>query len=327
MEVRELCEDSGDMVDVFHIGYPKSAGTWLRKIFNDHPGIEAIPSRESLHSIIFEDDNVFSPSDFVTRTASKSRGLVSVYATDGLSGWGLHYNYARIARRMAAAYPNARVLIIVREQVSFLESLYRHELLFGYGFSPEKFLSSYCPRQNVLHGLSYDAVLTEYKRLFEHVHVELMERLTSKEVGRDALCRLLSFIGVEPISNFGQRPLNIGMTGLAAGLTRGVNRFSGTKLQQFDQLAVYNRWRYSLSRIVSRVSKSTGVGKKFNFEEDMRAQIRRAFAGSNDRLSQMLDIDLAGWGYSSRRSGGEENIGERHLLDKWFDPLRESGAP
>ena len=58
----------------------------------------------------------------------------------------------------------------------------------------------------------------------------------------------------------------------------------------------------------------------------MRAEIRQAFASSNDRLGEMLNVDLADWGYSTKRNTSEEHIGETSLLEKWFDPLKKSDA-
>lgn len=165
------------MIDVIRTGYAKSASTFLQNAFTRHPSIEMLESRPIERPLVFADDNVF---DTALRRRPSPDGqwpdMVYLLSDEGLCGWGCFFNYARIARRLARTFGDARILIVVREQAGFLESLYRHELLFGYGFSPERFIRSYCAHRNVFRGLTYDVMLAEYRDLFENFHVELMER-------------------------------------------------------------------------------------------------------------------------------------------------------
>jgi len=285
------------VLDVIHIGYAKSASTLLQNAFSAHPALDMVNSRPFTRPLLFDDENIFD-SGALRGLAPNTTDKVRILSDEGLCGWTFFYNYSRIARRLSETFPDARILILVREQTRFLESLYRHELGFGYGFSTERFIRSYCEHRNVFHGLSYDRVLAEYRGRFANVHLELMERVVGPQAEPDALKSLFEFIGVSVPDIDVSAPVNQGMTPLSAGLTNVINRLSGSKLQMFDRTRVYNAWRYRWSRRVDRLARIGGRTAPFSFPSEITKDIRQRFAGNNTALAETLGVDVARWGYT-----------------------------
>ena len=285
------------MLDVIHIGYAKSASTLLQNAFSAHPALDMVNSRPFTRPLLFNDENVFD-SSALRGLASDATDKVRILSDEGLCGWSFFYNYSRIARRLSETFPDARILILVREQSRFLESLYRHELGFGYGFSAERFIRSYCEHRNVFHGLSYDRVLAEYRGRFANVHLELMERVVGPQAEPAALESLFGFIGVSVPEIDVSAPANQGMTALSTGLTHVINRLSGSKLQMFDRTRIYNAWRYRWSRRVDRLARIGGRTASYSFPAEIAADIRRRFAVNNKALAEALGVDVGRWGYA-----------------------------
>ncbi len=288
-------------VDLIHIGYQKSASTLLqRSVFATHADIHLVEPKALTRRIVFHDDNDL---DIEAIRGLARDGLddarVNLYSDEGLSGWGFHFNYARLARRLHAIFPDAKIIIIIRNQIGFLESLYRHKLHFGYGFTPERFVNTYCRHHNVLHGIQFSRVIAEYRNLFENVFVELMERLTSPAHAAACLTRLCSFAGVdsEPLDPATLTPVNVGMSPLSVSLTRVLNRVSATKVQGFDNARIYNLWRYRWSRRIDAVSRLVGLKDTFEFPERLKESIREHFEVDNELLSDMFEFDIRAFGY------------------------------
>ncbi len=168
------------MTIVIHIGYPKSGSTWLQENFFKNNKIFSNANRRDLslnfgHPKVF-DFNIkktknFYKSFFYNLKKNKKIGVIS---SEFLSG-NLYLNGGMdsqiYADRLKSIFPGSKVLIIIREQSSFLYSFYKHDVSYNGGFwNIDEFLkpnwhfmrrSSFHPRY-----LLYSGLIEYYQKLF-----------------------------------------------------------------------------------------------------------------------------------------------------------------
>ncbi len=213
--------------DVLYIGYPRSGSTFLRAYFRSHPGINYDDQQiaEILYQPSFKPDLIPKPPGKVYISCDESIAE-SVCVTGRPEVWGKYlyrpgcFNLVRhdliidpreAARRIKAVHHNTKVLMVIREQVSWFSSLHKATI------------SSLPPGQRTFHdywitpqGIAmrlaghHDRVLKAWMHEYEDVLVIRYERLMHPLTSR-ALCRWLD---VEHVP-FGPRRVNESHAGVA----------------------------------------------------------------------------------------------------------------
>jgi hypothetical protein len=136
------------MPTVFHIGYHKTASTWLQsEVFTNIDGRTWTGTRglvdAALRDLARADDRHYSPGvlgalrdDLVARD---DRPVLFSY--EGMSGrlWHADDTGTRSLERIARLEPEASILLLVREQQSMLGSIYFQYLYEGGTLGPESF--------------------------------------------------------------------------------------------------------------------------------------------------------------------------------------------
>jgi hypothetical protein len=127
------------MRPLLHIGYYKTGTTFLQTRIFPEPGFSLVAKSMALWSSFVEvDPFAWSPSKaretFETgiRDAAE-RGLVPVLSAERLSGNqdSGGYDSVHVAEYLAATFPEARVLIVIREQADMLVSSYKRYVRNG----------------------------------------------------------------------------------------------------------------------------------------------------------------------------------------------------
>lgn len=125
------------MPDVIHIGYAKSASTFLQNSFKAHPAIEFFDSRPIVRPLLYDDDNVFD-REAIGRlgTGAAAGGNVTLLSDEALCGWSNYFQYSRIARRRGAA-AEFKFSPEIREEIRqhFAASNSNLEALLGVGIA------------------------------------------------------------------------------------------------------------------------------------------------------------------------------------------------
>lgn len=213
--------------DVLYIGYPRSGSTFLRAYFRAHPGINYDDQQiaELLYQPSFKPDLIEKPNDKVYISCDESI-VESVCITGRSEVWGKYlyrpgcFNLVRhdliidpreAARRIKTVHANAKVLVIIRDQVSWFSSLHKATI------------SSLPPGQRTFHdywitpqGIAmrlaghHDRVLKAWIGAFDDVMVIRYENLMKPGTAW-ALCR---WLGVDHIP-FGPRRINESHAGVA----------------------------------------------------------------------------------------------------------------
>jgi hypothetical protein len=161
-----------------HIGYHKTASTWLQANLFAHPDspMRAVrksksdsPSRQIIRIRPLEFDAASVRALFEPALQKiGERGLLPVVSNERLSGHPSSggYDSKEIADRLAAVFPEARVLIVVREQRSVILSAYKQYVLAGGPGSFEQFV--HAPVDPADRLPAFDFRFYEYHHLLRH---------------------------------------------------------------------------------------------------------------------------------------------------------------
>jgi hypothetical protein len=161
-----------------HIGYHKTGTNWLQRRFFSDPetGYRWLGKRPASHPVrSFVRDRPFEFDPPAVRAAldpllaeAEEAGLLPVISLERLSGSALSggYDSREIAERLHLVFPDARILVAVREQRSMLVSTYKGYVQQGGAASLASFLDP--PRSRSVRVPLFDARFLEYDRLVSY---------------------------------------------------------------------------------------------------------------------------------------------------------------
>lgn len=290
---------------VIYIGLQKTGSTFLRGYFASHPQVSwtrhgtffqteaADVARHGVDVVRDRYGTLFTEATSNTCRIDMYEAIGMGYVLSGIEAWnaerfikvGARLNHEHIftapsllAERIKAVVPQAKILLTIRNQASWIDSNYRHffeqlpvgqESLFDFMSTPEG--------KVVLDAGMFDRVVDVYDQLFgqEHVLVLPMERLEREE--DLALRDLCTFLGVD------QRPYRQEDKDFNRG--RSLGALASTRHRPSGNFNLFERFfRQSQPRW------------KISTEEAIK-HIACAYAASNTRLSRRIGIDLAMLGY------------------------------
>lgn len=162
---------------VIHIGYPKTASTWLQEQF--------FPAVKNFHFESWQFTNrIFRDTDFFTFDAesikeeiyNRSRNnnilLSSEHLTTAInSGWHSGHYSAAIAQKIHQTFPQATIIIFIRRQDSLICSAYQQYIKNGGTFGFKRWFRSgevFSPEH-----LFFDKLIDYYDTLFGQGNVQV----------------------------------------------------------------------------------------------------------------------------------------------------------
>jgi hypothetical protein len=166
---------------IIHIGYPKAGSTWLQdRVFNNSELQYYCASREFVYRYILEPDCFSFDSELAKRKVEElfrnplSRNLTPIVSSELLCG-SANINGGANARiyadRLKKILPEAKIIIVIREQLSWLESFYKMEVCHNKKFyHPEALLATRNDLDKtskfLIYFLFYDKLIECYQTLF-----------------------------------------------------------------------------------------------------------------------------------------------------------------
>lgn len=160
---------------LIHIGFPKSLSTWLqKKLFIDSCGYQTIldPLTAKISFINplpfrFDEDVAWKFID----SKEINEKLVPVITAENLCGNTLSGGHdAQLnADRLKKAFPEAKILIVIREQINLIRSLYKTQINWGMPYSIEELINRNHPSlvpEFTIEMLKYDGIISYYQKLF-----------------------------------------------------------------------------------------------------------------------------------------------------------------
>ncbi len=161
-----------------HIGYHKTGTNWLQRHFfgDSRTGLQWVgksggdhPARQLVRARPLEFDAAASRAQFepLLRRAG-TEGLLPVVSYERLSGHPFSggHDSKEIANRLKEVFPEAKVLVVIREQRSMILSTYKQYVKAGGPSSLPRFLAP--PRSTSMRVPWFDLRQFEYEHLLRH---------------------------------------------------------------------------------------------------------------------------------------------------------------
>ncbi len=298
---------------LIHIGYQKTASTFLqKKIFADETvfvrpwGAHPAPAIEHFvlqHPQKFDANAI--RDDFGTY-----QDRIPVISHEDLSGYPIKgwYYAETVAARLKKTFPDARVLICCREQVSMIVSQYFQYIRQGGTDTLERLIDDTDMR------IGRRPVIRK-----EHFEYDLMHGIFSQHFPDDQLLMLPhELLAQQPDVYFAKINGLLGTTltppeqkkavhqkrsGAAAQVERVFNKFvdhPGNLPADYKDYPLAMRAQNRLVRYIDDFTKKyTNLGQRFEKKVERIAtdSIGTYYSGSNARLAALLDCDLSALGY------------------------------
>ena len=304
---------SSAFLPLVHVGYHKCASTWLQEVvFQPECGYLAPwDSGVSFDVLIHVNPFTFSPEAARRQLAegieqARARHLVPVLSNEALSGnqYEAVFPSKEVADRLKLIFPQARILIAIREQTDMLLSWYKHYVRARLSLSLRDYLA--CERSQRLAPpfrrelLEYHLLIGYYQQLFGK---QMVLVLPIEELRRDGLAfvnAINSFTGAARLDKLPMsRPVNEGWGGLTVAWLRYWNKLTGADR---SRLAWRTRWIdalggrlfWQLDRIIPA---SVQRARDRALREEVNHLLGDHYAPSNRQTAQLTGLDLATLGY------------------------------
>lgn len=292
--------------DAIYIGYQKTGSTFLRAYFEAHPQIHwtrnAHVFRRPFGSPAYQqyiENYLNDPICYVDSFEGLATGVMLVSEKFTVKqrfdpSFPLDLEIAdisidQIAENIHRINPRAKIIISLREQVSWLVSNWSH---FINHLPPDRnsfldFLKTF-EGKTLLYSGQFHLTLEAFQQRFgpKNVHVTLLEHLYADETG--TLEELCSFLGVDNFQiRLGEEDKNQGKDAIDLLLSRS----GGAKLSRIAAV----RWFYNFSRPLRK--KLARKAKPLLVSKEVQATLRAFYAPSNALTSRLIGMDLNQYGY------------------------------
>lgn len=303
---------------LLHIGYHRTGSTWLQRIVfgGPEPGGFICPwerdliVRELILVDPFEFDadaarDAFAPGMKLALEESR----VPVLSQERLSGspFSGGFDSRPIAERLAAVFPEGRVLVVIRDQVDMIVSIWKRYVRVGGAASLRSFVRPPQTRKldvplfDFAH-VDYARLVSCYQRLFGRANVLVLpfELLTEDPVG--FVSSIAGFAGATPPKVADTRPRNVSQSALASALKRRLNlllvRDAVNPAAPFDDARI-NRRLIAGFRSFDRVRFLRALRARWErrLREEAHEVVGDRYAESNRTLVELTGVELGRYGY------------------------------
>jgi len=304
--------------DVIHVGFSKCASTFLQTFFRQHPEIFLIIK-----------SHFFTPFEHcdIASSAEKYYGLFKDAQPDQIRLESdehillpLHHpvlesaattleSVSEVSRRIKSVQRNAKIIMVVRNQVSLIVSRYSEYLLAGGKLEFDDFVGEFlvCSEDGVNYYQNYYSQILEiFQADFspDNVLLLLQEELrTSEQVMIEDLC---TFLGIPLREARGKDPRSkrAGLSPVGMKMMRSMNRLLVRRPAKSYRRAsvkgpyfIYKICQIFIRTIDYYLPKLIKGDKKELLNENTVARIREQYSEDNARLAGMLRKDLVSLGY------------------------------
>jgi len=293
---------------LIHIGYHKTGTTWLQnRFFPSHPEFApAINSARVWRSLIEPNALVFDPDECRTiLTGGDSADTkVDVISAERLSG-NPHsggYDSRQTADRLLQIFPNAKVLIVLREQAGMLNSLYRQYVRMG-GMCPlADYLSPIRDGRMPLfryEHLQYHRLVHHYQQLFDKENVCILPYELLRHDPELFAARICTFAGVNPLApDPAPQVIARSSCDFVTAIKSRVNRLHGG--DSLHPVKPPMPWLTgSLLKLADRLNDIEAIQNiDLRYGERCETFAKGLYEGSNRELQSLVDFDLSKLGYA-----------------------------
>jgi Sulfotransferase family len=306
-----------------HIGYHRTGTKWLRGVVFSDPTVGfrwlgKDPADHPVRRLFMERPLDFDPH--AIREALQpllleveTAGLVPVISVPSLSGHPFSggHDSKEIADRLRQVVPDARILIVIREQRSMIGSTYKQYVRAGGASKLTRFLEPppkwRRPAFDYGH-FEYDRLIGYYYSLFGRDAVLVLPYEQFVEDGRTFVLRIAEFAGSpippEVLERLPFQRRNKGRSALAIAATRPLNHLcpaTDVNLSPVLESNVVLRLTRRVQRVDPRKIPVTRALAAHS-EKRLRSQIEEAvgdrYAASNRATAELIGVDLGAYGWT-----------------------------
>jgi len=303
---------------IVHVGLHKTGTTWLQ---------ESVFRRIDEHSVVYSEDRglirgnfvlpshgVFSQttvrdslSDLLSHAADA--GLPLLLSDESLAGFPFGHRFSRevALSRIHETFPNAQILVTIREQRALLRSYYGHYIRGGGTASLADFLAQpEADKANVwdpivdLDFFDYDALRLMLESLFERDRVMIvpMEWMLAKPAEfLSQLERRLTVTLPPSLAPASGKVVNPAWSPLAFEVARYANHLQSGKPRWRRRWFKPNRLADRIDRLLPGGMARRGKAKQ---SELVASAVGNRYANSNSDLAKAIGLDLTEFGYATR---------------------------
>ncbi|MFQ3247681.1 MAG: hypothetical protein ACI9SP_004340 [Arenicella sp.] len=307
---------------LIHIGYQKTGSTWLQTQFFNHPGLRFnMPFERSeikdkvLFPHIFNFDEKTTRKQFEAILSTVNDDDTAVVSIESISGSFFSDGSDGIARadRIKAVFPNAAILISIREQRAMLRSSYKHYIKALGTLSLSEWLNASqldtkgrLPIFNPIR-YQYHHLITYYQSLFGDHNVLVLPYEQLRQSPECYVNRIAEFAGIE-LPNEVRNNLNYrhksnrGLSAFTANLKRHFNRFFMREIVLNPKpLIAFKLDNNTLKKWAYRIDRRVSERFKLRYEKKLITEIDRwantQFQQSNAITARLTGLDLSTYGY------------------------------
>jgi hypothetical protein len=308
-----------------HIGYHKTGTNWLQEELFGNPRtgyrwLGKQPLTHPVHTLVrarpFDFDAAAVRSEFEPMlTDAEREGLLPVVSFPRLSGhpYSGGYDSRLIADRIAQVFPDARILIVIREQRSMIVSTYKQYVNAGGEAKLEHFLQPAKQREWRIPGFdyghfAYDRLIGYYRSLYgaDAVLVLPYEQFVADGAGFvEAIAR---FAGREiPVDVIGDLPFDVrsnkAQSALAIEVARPLNRFrrrSDLNLEPLFESQLLAKAAKRVRRadlLASPATRKLAARSEQRLRDHVATAIGTRYVAGNGETMRMTGLDLGALGW------------------------------
>jgi hypothetical protein len=316
--------------DFLQIGFQKCGSTYMdENVYSSNPKVHCFQAakylqleRVLLNQLILQDGFEYNEDNFERDYQDACSELMRSGSVNGIMFECFTFLYERkfdrknVIDRLKKVHPDAKIIMYIRNQETWLLSHYSQYLKSGGLLSLYDFIECQLTNKNLdLHYIDWFPLISYLYEVFgkENVHICLYEDLRSSP--QETADRVFDFLCV-PRSAVNPDKVNPSLSSFGMEVRRFLNHFvrfdCGASNYDFYRdlnhakpslpTRLFHRFRYSIFKpvsnelcsIVDRVFKLRG---KMEICDLQIQKIRSRYAGNNAKLSQLLGVDLGAVGY------------------------------
>ena len=293
------------MTLAIHIGYHKTATTWLqRRVFIPQLGFTPLLDHSDVDRLIIQPHDLdfdLGPARSALQHHRKSApaGACQIVSSETLSGHPFYggRQSAALAKRLHEVAPDAQIIVTVRSQETMLPSVYMQYLQRGGTLNCQAFFAGTMgygyPGFEWEH-FCYDRLIALYQSLFKRVHVMTYEQLA--HTPDQALLELAKSLNhpIPPLPRAGTQRVSTSLPQALAPLLRGINQTRISTLNPAPAIALTREpgWMYRALTAGAKVRLAQAFLKARPVDAYVRNHFKEVFTDSNRRLNEITDGQL-----------------------------------
>ncbi|MFV8819476.1 sulfotransferase domain-containing protein [Haliea sp. E17] len=302
----------------FHIGYHKTATSWLQKAyFPSHPEVDLLCNSSApwndpfLHYLISTPELKFDAHEAQRRLYSQQssdssdrKRKIGLVSAERLSGFPLSggFDSVHIAHRIHKVAADAKIIIVVREQSDMISSVYKQMVGEGFSGTLEQMLNrpSWKTAGFNLAFYEFDLLVRLYLDLFGNDQVLVLSYESFREAPDKFVSQLCDFLEISKLSPPAENKIvNQGMSTASMRMIRRLNPIRETEFNPYPAIKLppgIFEFIYKSHRAIDRRQLQL-------MSDDLRSELQDYYRSSNIQLHQLTGIKL-----TDRATSDPENI-------------------